>query len=66
LGAAGIGSPPSPDGPEFFEVNRYNVEAGAVIVGIAIWRKRVFSERPRVEGRMTLPAMTTAAILGLW
>ena len=37
-----------------------------VVVGITIWRKRVFGERPRADGRMTLPAMTTVAILGMW
>lgn len=35
------------------------------VVGITIWRKRVFGEQPRADGRMTLPAMTTVAILGL-
>lgn len=36
------------------------------VVGITIWRKRVFGERPRADGRMSLPAMTTVAILGMW
>lgn len=37
-----------------------------VVVGITLWRRRVFGEQPRADGRTTLPAMTTAAILGMW
>ena len=37
-----------------------------VVVGITLWRKRASGERPRADGRTTLPAMTTVAILGLW
>lgn len=36
------------------------------VVGITIWRKRVFGEQPRADGRMSLPAMTAVAILGMW
>lgn len=37
-----------------------------VVIGITIGRKKVFGEQPRADGRMTLPAMVTVAILGMW
>ena len=37
-----------------------------IVIGITIWKKKVFGEQPRADGRMTLPAITTIIILGMW